>query len=392
MTFSFPTGKQQALGRNLQAEIVSASIINAKKLVVTGSSSGTSIGVQEEGTDVTNSPFTTLNFVGSTITASDGGSGVATVTVAAPPAADLDSVLTAGDDANSQNITDLGELTFNVGTGTAKGIRVGTVTASATCSNTTSIVIGQGAYHDADQPNVIVIGTSAYASASLNGGAADRPARSIAVGYLAYVEQSDAVAIGSYAAVGTGSPPSVGTRGVAIGTNSDCQGVDSIAIGNGAYTYQTDAISIGRLASTYTRGIAIGATSSNSNGDGVAVGHAASAAANAIAIGRAAVASGSGGTCVGRSSTCGTGVALGYSADSLLDGVAIGRSTAANHNDAVVIGNNISSTAVNHLLLGNETKNFGTFFVTNGSAGAITTYLEVTVNGTAYKMPLYALA
>jgi len=39
------------------------------------------INVQDEGSNVTNTPHTTLNFVGSPVTVTDGGSGVATVTM-----------------------------------------------------------------------------------------------------------------------------------------------------------------------------------------------------------------------------------------------------------------------------------------------------------------------
>jgi len=39
------------------------------------------INVQDEGSNVTNTPHTTLNFVGSPVTVTDGGSGVATITM-----------------------------------------------------------------------------------------------------------------------------------------------------------------------------------------------------------------------------------------------------------------------------------------------------------------------
>lgn len=52
---------------------------NAKKRVQL--SNIRKINVQDEGSNVTNTPHTTLNFVGSPVTVTDGGSGVATVTM-----------------------------------------------------------------------------------------------------------------------------------------------------------------------------------------------------------------------------------------------------------------------------------------------------------------------
>ena len=43
--------------------------------------SGTTITVEDEGTNIPNTPHTNLNFVGSGVTAADGGSGVATITI-----------------------------------------------------------------------------------------------------------------------------------------------------------------------------------------------------------------------------------------------------------------------------------------------------------------------
>lgn len=51
--------------------------------------SGTTITVQDEGSNIANTPNSKLNFVGSGVTATDGGSGVATITIPGAPSVNI---------------------------------------------------------------------------------------------------------------------------------------------------------------------------------------------------------------------------------------------------------------------------------------------------------------
>jgi len=89
--------------------------------------SGSSILVKDEGTNVVNTPHDALNFVGPSVTVTDGGSGVATVTISATPDQDLfKTVATDSGSSVADNSTDT--LTLNGGSGISTSASGDTIT------------------------------------------------------------------------------------------------------------------------------------------------------------------------------------------------------------------------------------------------------------------------
>lgn len=75
---------------------------------------GSSIAVEEEGIGVSGGPFDTLNFIGSTVEATDGGGGVANITITAPSSGADGDAFCAYDSAGGQTFT--GTITVNLDT------------------------------------------------------------------------------------------------------------------------------------------------------------------------------------------------------------------------------------------------------------------------------------
>ena len=87
--------------------------------------SGTTLNIQEEGAYIPNTPHSILNFVGSAVTATDAGGGIANITITSSGAdfesvyaTDADKVLTTGNGAFSI-ATGSGALNINTGTSTS---------------------------------------------------------------------------------------------------------------------------------------------------------------------------------------------------------------------------------------------------------------------------------
>lgn len=74
-------------------------------------------------------------------------------------------------------------------------------------------------------------------------------------------------------------------------------------------------------------------------------------------------------------------------------GVAIGNNHSfAAFENIIAIGDTLTATADNQILLGNSTNYLRTDLSTAGTAGAISTYLQVNINGTDYKIALKAVS
>jgi len=61
----------------------------ADEILVTIAGGGSGVGVEDEGITVPNGPFSTLNFVGDSVVAIDGGAGTATITVTGAALGDI---------------------------------------------------------------------------------------------------------------------------------------------------------------------------------------------------------------------------------------------------------------------------------------------------------------
>lgn len=148
-------------------------------------------------------------------------------------------------------------------------------------------------------------------------------------------------------------------------------------------TALTDIIAIGdnvlpSVTDPGTNNIIIGADAGASLGTGdsatVIIGDSAdSSVSNAVAIGGSASVTASGGVAVGQgASAAGT------------DAIAIGRGASAAHANAICLGQGATSGGTGEFVLSN--------MATAGTAGSLSTYWTVSINGTDYKIPLYATA
>lgn len=270
-------------------------------------------------------------------------------------APDLTAVLTAGDDGGGLDVTNIGGLTFDTATNT-KGIAIGTDLGVATTSLESHIAIGYQSDAGSGAGNV-AIGSQAYITSNgtkyntvigyntaINGvgdynvvvGCSSQVFASsygIAIGNSASsVLNTSGIAIGRYAGIKAGAD-----YGIAIGTNAYVNTLDSIAIGHVSYidSYSEKATAVGVFAKVYTSNY----------------------------------------------------------------GVAIGYKSYVNHTGSIVIGNNMGSSTTDEVTLGTTLKHIRIPFTLDATAppggGTValpnaTTMLDVTINGVAYQIPLFA--
>lgn len=107
-------------------------IVNVGACVISAGVGGSTIIVEDEGVPVVGGPFTTLDFVGEGVVASDGGGGTATVTI--PRTVAVDGVTITGDGSTGNPLvavapvdTGITELTQDVLAGPGSGSQVATV-------------------------------------------------------------------------------------------------------------------------------------------------------------------------------------------------------------------------------------------------------------------------
>jgi hypothetical protein len=232
------------------------------------------IAVSEEGVSV-GTGFAVLDFIGSAVTATDAGSGVASITVAAGSSS-LTDVLTANNDAGGLNIENIRELNFDT---TTNGISIGTDVESTNCSTASSICIGKGASCTTRTYNVVI----GFGARSNNGnsnvvlghGANHASSSGVAIGINATTFSNRGIAIGSDTVANGASDSmamgnyasSIGAKGIAIGAQTDSNATNSIAIGagdfggDGAYASGIQSIAIGRSSmTTVPYSVALGAS------------------------------------------------------------------------------------------------------------------------------------
>lgn len=207
----------------------------------------TPLRIQDGGSSI--GYFDTLNFVGDGVTASDGGGGVSDITFA-PSVPTISEVLSNNNDAGEIEITGLDTFLFVggvnvtsngssvVGSTPANSVAIG---ESPSCTGTESVCIGNNASVTANQAvaignntsitNLGGIATSYGASVTADYGIAMgynsscSGARGIAIGYQTSVSNSDAVAIGN-------SNTCSGIRSVTYGNNNVNSGAEGICLGN----------------------------------------------------------------------------------------------------------------------------------------------------------------
>ncbi len=177
--------------------------------------------VAEEGTPV-DTDYTTLNFVGSGVTATD-ATGTATITINAvvPSGAGSESLILGPTDC----------------------------TIAATATGTGDVAIGC----DSSASSSTVGDTAIGYKADANGN------KTTAIGHLAAATNTNAVAIGDNATAS-------GVKSFASGNQAVASGDNSIALGN-----QTDATALGAIA--------MGDAAQATHGDAVAIGHSATSTA-----------------------------------------------------------------------------------------------------------------
>jgi hypothetical protein len=414
MSFVFPTARVRGNGQNLQAENISIRKLNAEGITATTISTtggggvsadnlllcesasqsspaagkgrvwvrsdtpnvlvftddaGTDtdlgqggIELEEEGGAVAGGPFTTINFIGSLITAADGGGGTATVTSTATNP-DLATVLTTGADASGTGITGLSTQTFDEQTTPSNpGAGKGTVFVKDTTPSTLGFVDDTGAETvlAADQDLSSVLTTGADASGTGITGLSTQtfdeqatPSNPGAGKGTVFVKNSSPSTLGfvddsgvetvlaadqTLSSVLTTGDDATGLNLENVGElNFDTAGPKGIEIG-------TDA---GSASAATATDIAIGA-SATAGGDSVVIGDGASVGAftDCVCIGMNAVCGGNDSVAIGGNST----VAQAANAASSL-AVAIGRNSAANHR-AVCIGYSAASTGNYAVCLG----------------------------------------
>lgn len=198
----------------------------------------------------------------------------------------------------------------------------------------------------------------------------------------------------SSVALGNTAPTGQGTGTVAIGLNAGqtSQGENSVAVGllSGQTNQGQFCVAIGGVAGETSQGqgsTAVGFEAGNASQgvNSVAVGNAAGGTNlgnDTVAVGFHACLNGDGGTnvCVGTNS-CANFV-IGTNNTAVGDSTSIG----TGFNNCIVIGAGATATGSGQLVVASAAHPIPTV----GTAGAITQYLPVTLNGVNYKLALYA--
>tara|TARA_B100001094_G_scaffold225685_1_gene219935 strand:+ start:3114 stop:4574 length:1461 start_codon:yes stop_codon:yes gene_type:complete len=260
---------------------------------------GSSLTIQDEGSDLT-TDATTLNFVGTGVTASGTGATKTITITGGGGGADLYAVETTG----STTPTATGTLSIAIGSlAEASGLRSIGIGRDATASATNSIAIGTDSVAGISNSIAIqgnISGSGTAASIAMLGATTAQGV--VQIGQNGYVQGQYATAVGYNADV-----YSSGSNGTALGYNAQVNGSGATALTN---SYATGADSFAA------------AIANNSNSYG-------STGANSVAIGKEALASGT------RS-------------------VVIGHSSTSSHNDSIAIGDTVSTTATNQIALGSS--------------------------------------
>ena len=260
---------------------------------------GGSLTIQDEGSDLT-TDATTLNFVGTGVTASGTGA-IKTITITGGGGgADLYAVETTG----STTPTATGTLSIAIGSlAEASGLRSIGIGRDATASATNSVAIGTDSVAGISNSIAIqgnISGSGTAASIAMLGATTAQGA--VQIGQNGYVQGQYATAVGYNADV-----YSNGTSGTALGWNTQVNGYGATALTN-SYATGSDSFAA--------------AIANNSNAYG-------SIGDNSVAIGKLAVASGT------RS-------------------VVIGHASTSSHDDSIAIGDTVSTTATNQIALGSS--------------------------------------
>lgn len=220
---------------------------------------GDSINIREEGVALVNNPYNILDFIGTTVSVSLSGN-TANITISP---GNLSQVLTVGDNANSLNIENLGELNFD--TAGPKGIEIGTAAASAVTSLANHVAIGGGATA-AGSAGIAIGDTGVITATGTNGNnitiggdnviSGTNTERTTVLGNGSTASKADSVVIGS-------SSETTGVRSVVVGQDASVTANDSVAIGYSSSVSGANALALGDDTTvTSTWGLAIGSGTS----------------------------------------------------------------------------------------------------------------------------------
>ena len=236
--------------------------------------------------------------------------------------------------------------------------------------NVGEIAIGANAAHQQSTTNTASLGGGVYIGFSAGAGSVAQSEQSsaltqyhVAIGARAMTHSNG----GRLGQIAIGFEASVGAIGVNIDTyNTSTQG---IAIG-----YQAEGLeqNYDNITRTGEGNIAIGYLAAGTAG-GVIQG-------NTIALGTSAMAEGAETIAVGRLAKAGGAAQAGS--------IAIGFQAEAQFNNSVAIGRSATSTDANQFVVGSSTYPVGTVIV--APPATTTTTWTVKINGTDYKIPMYA--
>lgn len=211
--------------------------------------------------------------------------------------------------------------------------------------------------------------------------------------------------VGNFIAIGNGATTGSAVEAIALGNGAAATGDNAIAVGSASTASFASAIAVGGHAtSTADNSIALGPYATASNTRAVAIGHLAQASGHSsVATGHNALASGTGSVAVGANADAtgeyaiaiGSGAIAGAQATGDY-AIAIGVGTASTHTESICLGKGATSTADHELTIQTDQAN-GRFIKTTcdlseNTAGPVALYLEIIINGTAYKIALHDLA
>lgn len=358
-TFVFPTaqvrvdGNKEAAdtisGRTLRTMLLQADDVQASVLLKYDGTPGSVIEVQQNGVSA-GSTFSTINFTGAAITAADAGGGVATITSAF--SSDINALLAVSTDAGGGSAANVGAITAD--TAGAHEIMVGTDTASASMTGTTTGSLAIGPAANTASGNAVSVGDQASVGAS--------GVQSVALGKTSVSNNASTTAIGTGANASVESAVALGKNanitasfGVVVGAEGDA-GLNSVALGSGASAAmgadaRSTCVAIGTNSLSQLNDVAIGKNSvSTSNNSAVAIGYAAAnnATLDQMCIGKNCI-SGRQGTVIGHDTNISGGfttTVMGSSTSNASDSTGVG------HNMSMAVGCTVFGSGVNAFLEG----------------------------------------